>query len=130
LLPEKRAREAGKRKGTRHGRYHLVAVEFLLSYLIARSGITRRDPERRLNAIENLMSLQVQRWRPLAMIEPERELLMAEGTRDELVKWIVAGARVQDQTPRRLRAYLSSAVICGTVRLGWIRLDMPSFADE
>ena len=107
-----------------------MAVEFLLSYLIARSGITRRDPERRLNAIENLMSLQVQRSRPLAMIEPERELLMAEGTRDELVKWIVAGARVQDQTPRRLRAYLSSAVICGTVRLGWIRLDMPSFADE
>ena len=100
----------------------MEAVEFLLSHLIARSGITRRDPECRLNAIENLMSLQVQRWRPLAAIAPESELLMAEITRDALFEWVLAGARVQDSTARRLDAYLSTAVICGTVRPGWIRL--------
>jgi len=106
----------------RDGTSSLITIDFLLSYLIGRSAITRRDPERRLNAIENLMSLQAQRWRPLAPIAPERDILMAEVTRDSLVEWVLAGARVQDAVGRRFDAYMSTTVICGTVRPGWIRL--------
>ena len=99
----------------------LLAVEFLLSYLVARSGITRRDPERRLNAIENLMALQVQQWRPFAPIASERDVFMAEVTRDVLLEWVEAGAGVSERVTRRLDAYRSAPVILGTVRPGWIR---------
>ena len=97
-------------------------MEFLLSFLIARSGITRCDPERRLNAIENLMSLQAQRWRPFAPIAPERDLLMAEVTRDALLEWVVAGVKVPYTVARRVDVYRSGSVILGTVQRGWIRL--------
>ena len=99
-----------------------MAVEFLLPYLISCSGITRRNPERRLNAIENLMSIQVRQWRPFAPIEPERDLLMAESTRDALLEWVVAGRGVPDTVARRLDAYQSKPVILGTIQPGWIRL--------
>ena len=68
------------------------------------------------------MSIQVQQWRPFAPIEPERDLLMAESTRDALLEWVVAGLGVPDTMARRLDAYRSSSVILGTVRAGWIRL--------
>ena len=99
-----------------------MAVEFLLPYLISCSGITRRNPERRLNAIENLMSIQAKQWRPFAPIEPERDLLMAESTRDALLEWVLAGLEVPDTLARRLDAYRSSSVILGTVKPGWILL--------
>jgi len=47
---------------------------------------------------------------------------MAEVTRDALLEWVVTGARVQEATARRLDAYLSTPVICETVKSGWIRL--------
>ena len=75
-----------------------------------------------MNAIENLMTLQVQRWRPFASIVPERDLLMAEVTRDALLEWVVARVGVPDTVARRLDAYRSSSVILGTVKPGWIRL--------
>jgi len=99
-----------------------VAVEFLLSYLITRSGITRRDPNRRLNAIENLIALQVQQWRPLAPIAAQRDLYMAEITRDALLEWVVAGVIIPDTLARRLDAYRSNSVILGRVGRGRIRL--------
>ena len=99
-----------------------MAVEFFLPYLISCSGITRRNPERRLNAIENLMSFHVQQWRPFAPIAPERDLFMAEATRDALLEWVVAGVKVPYTVARRVDVYRSGSVILGTVQRGWIRL--------
>jgi hypothetical protein len=82
-------------------------IDARLDWLIAASGITNPSPRRRLNAIENQLANLASRWRPLAPIDPERELRMSAVTRDQLVAWVEECEVASDETMERLAIYAS-----------------------
>ena len=79
-------------------------------------------PERRLNAIENIMCNLASAWRPIHPINPAIELRMSESTRDALVAWCEEREFAMGGAGLRLHVYRSDAVVDATVPEGWIRL--------
>lgn len=60
-------------------------LEFDLSFVIERCGVTNGDPVRRLNGIENTAAALARRWRDDVPLAPARELRMSDETRQALL---------------------------------------------
>ena len=105
-------------------------IEVRLSWLLAKSGITQPRPDRRLSAVENLLSALAQRWGGSMLLVPEREVQMAEGTRDELLSWVEASEEANDHTRTRIAIYASGALIEDSVPDGWIRQSIMDLSSQ
>ena len=92
-------------------------IESSLGYLISLSGITSPLAHRRLNGIENSLSMLGRRWRPEIALDP--------ATEGRLLAWVGA-IPPEDDDLRSLRErptpYLDGAVRDDSVRESWVRL--------
>jgi hypothetical protein len=102
----------------------LLHVEFRLDWPIALSQLENATPDRRLNAIENLVTALSRSWRRADhAIKPARDLRLSRATYKALAAWVelrepaVGGARV------RLADYASGCVVDDRlVTEGWLKL--------
>jgi hypothetical protein len=97
-------------------------VEFSLVFLIERSEIVAGGPDRRLNAIENLLMLLSRKWRGAQPIRPRQELRMATDTRDQFIVWVSATGAVDGHTRGRLDLYRGNGLILEDVPSGLLRI--------
>ena len=103
----------------------LLHIEFDLTFLICRSGLTQPSPARRLNAIENLLWLMADRFRGRQLIVPSRDLRMSERTRESLSAWVQEKELASGDAATRLAGYASSTAEGHDVPDGRIRLLLP-----
>jgi len=107
-----------------------LSIEARLDWLIVEGRIVLGAPERRLNAIKNVMCNLASGWRPIHPIDPAIELRMSERTRDALGAWVEARELAIDEAGLRLEVYRSDAVLDATVPEGWIRLNAAHVSSE
>lgn len=101
-----------------------VALAFRLGYVIDRSQITHASAVRRLNGIENIIALLVQRWRPFAPVDPAREIRMAASTRAALRGWVEEMVPYPRARSERFVPYCVDSVIDEGVPPGWVELNL------
>jgi hypothetical protein len=94
-------------------------IEAKLDWVIARSGVAFGPPNRRLNAVENILTSLAHPPRP---IDPASELRMCEATRDALLAWLKAKEPGAEDVLARLVVYQSDVVIDANVPQGWMRI--------
>lgn len=99
-----------------------VHVEFALSHLIEHSRIRNANAGRRLNGIENTIGALSAEWREWRPLVPEREIRMAESTRDALIAWLTVSEAQGSELTARLTPYTSGAILDERVSDGWVRL--------
>jgi hypothetical protein len=97
-------------------------VEFDLTYVIARSQVVQPRADRRINAVENTLSLLTRPWRPPLPIAPADDLRMSSETAEMLIRWVMADDARPAHLPERLEKYTGGAVTDPAVPSGWIRV--------
>ena len=95
-------------------------IEFDLPFLIERCGVTVPLAERRLNGLENVMTMLAKQWREIHPIAPARELRMSPATLNAYVRWVLGGEPANGNAAVSLDAY--GRVVDVTVPEGWVRL--------
>lgn len=98
-------------------------IDFALGFVIAQAQITQPFAHRRLNAFENTVTALARQWRPRLPLVPDREIRMADETREALLAWIEAEEPGRGHTLQRLAVYAAS-VTDGSVPEGWVRLHL------
>jgi hypothetical protein len=102
-----------------------VFLDVSLAFLIRKTQMITSPPKRRLNGIENLISYLVQRWRPVAPLNPRLELRMTPETLNAMLSWVGCPSPDDVEAHRRLEAYRAERVIDMDLPDGWIRVLLP-----
>src|SRR5918993_1270195 len=97
-------------------------VDYLLRFVIDRSGVQESQASGRLDAIERTLVALTRPWRADSPLAPARELRMSGDTLDTLLAWIENGDQPQMPEIERLGVYASGAVTDRSVPDGWVRI--------
>src|SRR5215204_2479805 len=101
-------------------------VDYLLRFVIDRSGVQNDQVSGRLDAIERTLVALTRPWRADSPLAPARELRMSSDTLDTLLSWIENGDQPQTPEIERLGVYASGAVTDRSVPDGWVRIRLAS----
>jgi hypothetical protein len=99
-----------------------IHVEFRLDWIIQLARLDKASPERRLNALANLLTALTQRWRADALPISYRDLKLSAKTCRGLSHWIQLRGPAVGDAEARLRSFTTGEVADELVPDGWIRV--------
>jgi hypothetical protein len=125
--PDRRSRAAFRSTLPQPVEPRTAHVDYLLSFLIARSS-ARDDGTQsvgaRLDALEHTLANLTRPWRADSPIAPARELRVSNETLSWLLAWLEDGGRADRAAIERLGVYASGALTNRHVPLGWVRVQL------
>jgi hypothetical protein len=101
-------------------------VDYLLSFVLARSDSANGGIGGRLDALERTLVALTRPWRTDAPLAPARELRLSSDTLSTLLAWLESGDRPDWGDIERLGVYASGAVTDRSVPDGWVRIRLAS----
>jgi hypothetical protein len=110
--------------GTQATSLRTAHVDYLLSFVIARSAPPTAGVLARIEALERTLVTLTKQWRSSPALTPVRELRVSAETLDALLKWIEDAGPADRAALERLGVYASGALTDRSVPAGWLRVQL------
>jgi len=102
-----------------------IHAEFRLDWLVRVARLANATPDRRLNAVENLLSALTQPWSEGGTLVPTRDIRLSPRTARALATWVQRRAPAVNRARERLLAITTGETVDNAVPDGWIRVFPP-----